>query len=56
MSDSALAPSGQPTSTAPLAEATNISKRYGSTIALRDSGIVITEGETHALVGRNGAG
>ncbi len=42
--------------TTPLAEATHISKRYGNTIALRDSGIVVQEGETHALVGRNGAG
>jgi simple sugar transport system ATP-binding protein len=39
-----------------LVEATGISKRYGTTIALQDSGIVVTAGRTHALVGRNGAG
>src|SRR5947209_4777066 len=59
MSDSAPSPGERAAAgsgTAPLVEATNISKRYGNTIALRDSGIVIEEGETHALVGRNGAG
>jgi simple sugar transport system ATP-binding protein len=40
----------------PLVEASRISKRYGTTVALDDSGIVIRPGRTHALVGRNGAG
>jgi simple sugar transport system ATP-binding protein len=40
----------------PLAEASHISKRYGTTVALNDSGIAIRPGRTHALVGRNGAG
>src|SRR3954467_15437854 len=40
----------------PLAEARGISKRYGSTIALRDCDLVVEQGRTHALVGRNGAG
>ncbi|GII55267.1 multidrug ABC transporter ATP-binding protein [Planotetraspora thailandica] len=37
-------------------EARGITKRFGPTVALNDAGIVITPGETHALVGRNGAG
>ncbi|WP_219470401.1 sugar ABC transporter ATP-binding protein [Nonomuraea rhizosphaerae] len=37
-------------------EARNIVKRFGPTTALDGAGITITEGETHALVGRNGAG
>jgi simple sugar transport system ATP-binding protein len=37
-------------------EAVGVSKRFGATTALADAGIVITAGETHALVGRNGAG
>ncbi|MEN3614147.1 sugar ABC transporter ATP-binding protein [Plantactinospora sp. ZYX-F-223] len=41
---------------APAAEARDISKRYGATIALHSAGISIAPGETHALVGRNGAG
>ncbi len=40
----------------PAAEARGINKRYGSTVALDDAGIVIGSGKTHALVGRNGAG
>ena len=57
MTDSASWPGTLGAATAfPLAEASHISKRYGQTIALHDSGIVINEGETHALVGRNGAG
>ncbi|GAA2861464.1 multidrug ABC transporter ATP-binding protein [Actinoplanes cyaneus] len=39
-----------------VVHAAHISKRYGSTVALDDAGLVVTEGETHALVGRNGAG
>ncbi|RIV39153.1 sugar ABC transporter ATP-binding protein [Micromonospora radicis] len=40
----------------PVVEATNITKRFGSTLALSEAGIVVRRGETHALVGRNGAG
>lgn len=40
----------------PLVQATGISKRYGPTVALHDARISITQGRTHALVGRNGAG
>ncbi|MDN3026114.1 sugar ABC transporter ATP-binding protein [Streptomyces sp. S.PB5] len=41
---------------APVAQAAAITKRFGSTVALRDARITITPGQTHALVGRNGAG
>ena len=40
----------------PVAEATGVTKRYGSTVALHEAAIRIDEGQTHALVGRNGAG
>ncbi|MGA5299701.1 sugar ABC transporter ATP-binding protein [Nucisporomicrobium flavum] len=40
----------------PVTEATNISKRYGSTTALDGAHLRVLPGETHALVGRNGAG
>ncbi|WP_248958057.1 sugar ABC transporter ATP-binding protein [Sphaerisporangium perillae] len=40
----------------PAVEARGITKRFGPTTALDGAGIVIGEGETHALVGRNGAG
>jgi simple sugar transport system ATP-binding protein len=40
----------------PVAQAAGITKRFGSTVALRDAGITIRPGQTHALVGRNGAG
>ncbi|MFC0529334.1 sugar ABC transporter ATP-binding protein [Phytohabitans kaempferiae] len=40
----------------PVAEATSITKRYGSTVALDNAQIRVLPGETHALVGRNGAG
>jgi simple sugar transport system ATP-binding protein len=40
----------------PVVEAVNITKRYGSTVALAGAGILVRPGETHALVGRNGAG
>ncbi|MEV8443344.1 sugar ABC transporter ATP-binding protein [Actinosynnema sp. NPDC051121] len=42
--------------TAPVAEATGITKRFGSTVALHEASIRIDAGQTHALVGRNGAG
>nr|BFE59739.1 sugar ABC transporter ATP-binding protein [Dactylosporangium thailandense] len=41
---------------APVVEAVHITKRFGSTVALADAGIVVRPGEAHALVGRNGAG
>jgi simple sugar transport system ATP-binding protein len=40
----------------PLAEATGITKRYGTTVALSDARLSVRPGRTHALVGRNGAG
>ncbi|WP_433220951.1 sugar ABC transporter ATP-binding protein [Dactylosporangium sp. CS-047395] len=40
----------------PVVEAVGITKRFGPTVALADAGIVIHQGEAHALVGRNGAG
>ncbi|MFC6081551.1 sugar ABC transporter ATP-binding protein [Sphaerisporangium aureirubrum] len=43
-------------SAVPAVEARSVTKRFGPTTALDDAGIVIAEGETHALVGRNGAG
>ncbi|MFI6159578.1 sugar ABC transporter ATP-binding protein [Micromonospora haikouensis] len=46
-----LADDGQP-----VVEAVNITKRFGSTLALSEAGILVRRGETHALVGRNGAG
>ncbi|PWK85629.1 monosaccharide ABC transporter ATP-binding protein (CUT2 family) [Lentzea atacamensis] len=39
-----------------VAEAAGVTKRYGSTVALREAAIRIDQGQTHALVGRNGAG
>ncbi|GAA3388414.1 sugar ABC transporter ATP-binding protein [Cryptosporangium minutisporangium] len=39
-----------------LVEAAHVTKRYGTTLALRDAGLVVRAGATHALVGRNGAG
>ncbi len=41
---------------APVAQAAAITKRFGSTVALRDAQITIAPRQTHALVGRNGAG
>jgi simple sugar transport system ATP-binding protein len=40
----------------PVVEAVNVTKRYGSTLALDGAGLTVAPGETHALVGRNGAG
>ncbi|GAA0652903.1 sugar ABC transporter ATP-binding protein [Kutzneria viridogrisea] len=42
--------------TQPAAQARDISKRFGRTLALDGVGITVAEGSTHALVGRNGAG
>ncbi|MBB2913991.1 simple sugar transport system ATP-binding protein [Streptosporangium becharense] len=44
------------TSPVKAVEAIGITKRFGPTTALNGAGIAITEGETHALLGRNGAG
>ncbi|MDX2949094.1 ATP-binding cassette domain-containing protein, partial [Streptomyces caniscabiei] len=56
MADTATAPADGAGGTAPVAEATGVSKRFGATVALRDARITIAAGESHALVGRNGAG
>ncbi|WP_433228410.1 sugar ABC transporter ATP-binding protein [Micromonospora sp. CA-248260] len=40
----------------PVVEAVDVTKRFGSTVALSGAGIMVRPGETHALVGRNGAG
>jgi simple sugar transport system ATP-binding protein len=47
---------GRARSGPPVAEAIDITKRYGSTVALDQARIRVLQGETHALVGRNGAG
>lgn len=46
----------RPDKSVPIVEATGVSKRYGATIALSDAHIRVMPGESHALVGRNGAG
>ena len=40
----------------PLLSATSIAKRYGSVVALRDANLTVIPGESHALLGANGAG
>ena len=40
----------------PVVEMRNISKRFGSFIAIHDASLDIRRGEIHALVGENGAG
>ncbi len=40
----------------PTADAENVSKRYGVTVALDQVSLRVVPGEIHALVGRNGAG
>lgn len=42
--------------TAPRAELSGISKRFGATQALADVSLTLLPGEVHALVGENGAG
>jgi ABC-type sugar transport system ATPase subunit len=40
----------------PIVEATGVSKRDGAMVALSDARLRVLPGESHALVGRNGAG
>ncbi len=40
----------------PVVEAAHVTKRFGSTTALRGVTMAVRPGSTHALVGRNGAG
>jgi len=53
---SSLTDTGRTRPGPPVVEAREITKRYGPTVALDRAGIVVRPGETHALVGRNGAG
>ena len=46
---------GRPTPR-PVAEAIKVSKRFGASQALREVSLVVTAGDSRALVGRNGAG
>ncbi len=39
-----------------LLEATDVSKKYGAVVALRDASLAVRPGEVHALMGANGAG
>jgi len=55
-SSSAQNGDGRAPSGPPVAEAIDVTKRYGSTVALDHAQIRVLPGETHALVGRNGAG
>ena len=41
---------------APLLEVRDLSKRFGSVVALRSATLTISRGEIHALMGANGAG
>ncbi|RSM58277.1 sugar ABC transporter ATP-binding protein [Kibdelosporangium aridum] len=43
-------------STVPVAEACQLVKRFGATVALDNADLTVLPGHTHALVGRNGAG
>lgn len=43
-------------SASPLVEASNVSKRFGATLALDRVSVAVNQGESRALVGRNGAG
>jgi len=47
---------GDVVSAFPIAEAIDVSKRYGPTVALRNATVRIVPGGSHGLVGRNGAG
>ena len=39
-----------------LLEATDVSKTYGSVVALKSASLAVRPGEVHALMGANGAG
>jgi len=41
---------------APALEVTEVSKRYGATVALDHASFAVRRGEVHALIGENGAG
>lgn len=45
-----------PTDSAVALNLRNINKRYGNQIALRDINVAVKAGQTHALLGENGAG
>ena len=45
-----------PASSAPVIQATNLSKRYGAVLAVDDASFAVGEGESVALWGPNGAG
>jgi len=47
-------PAGEPA--VPVVSAVGVGKRYGPTVALHDVSLTVHPGESHALVGRNGAG
>ena len=40
----------------PVVETSGLTKRFGTTVALDDVSVAVAAGQTHALVGRNGAG
>lgn len=42
--------------TVPLIETAHISKRFGGIVALEDAQMTCYPGETHVLIGENGAG
>ena len=43
-------------SRAPALELAHITKRFGSTVALEEAGVVVRPGTVHAILGENGAG
>lgn len=56
MNHAEMSHGAEPTTASPVVEATGITKRFGSTVALREARLTVEQGRTHALVGRNGAG
>lgn len=55
-SSTAATGGAEPPACRPLAEAVDVVKRFGPTIALDGAHLKVVAGESHALVGRNGAG
>lgn len=51
-----LVPQEKPVQVDNIAELRGVSQRFGSTRALQDVSLAIRSGETHGLLGRNGAG